>query len=246
MRKRSAASCCAESWCGRCISMPASSAGSSRNRNARVGTERGRECAADLFGLPVGERRRRHHLDRMIARRRGEAVLLAGCQRPDLSAQPVEECLERRVGRQPGEQSPRNVQRQLARRGRSAPPSPPRGGATIAASASWRELFHRLPSDCPSRRVLSAAADVARLGDQPRRAPPRSRRAPCRRRQAARPRLGGSPPPRRASFAASCCRRATMSATGRNRNRERIQMRMRTLTVWSASVHQSMRIFPVG
>src|SRR5579864_302117 len=38
----------------------------------------------------------------------------------------------------------------------------------------------------------------------------------------------------------SSCRLATISATGRKKNRARIQIRTRTLTVWSASVHQSI------
>src|SRR6202048_5240511 len=42
------------------------------------------------------------------------------------------------------------------------------------------------------------------------------------------------------SLFVSSCRLATISTTGRKKNRARIQMRTRTLTVWSASVHQSM------
>src|ERR1700730_6862371 len=108
----------------------------------------------------------------------------------------------------------------------------------IAASASlWSFVISC--DDCASRFAFSICADFPALASSRSRSAPISARAlsASARAPAASWRAAGASA---SSLFASSCRLATISTTGRKKNQARIQMRTRTLTVWSASVHQSI------
>ena len=230
-----------------CSSMPAISAGigaeverAARRRAPRRAGARTMRCSSSESAAAVTT---------STARRRparAEPSRVSAGSVCSLLAEPVDEGGQRGCRRQTRSAG---AGRCRPRARRPAPSGSLLGGGTVAldrgvglgaqsAAISSRRLRQAAGALAASAALRACSTRLLALGGElPARAlRPRARSASACRRCASASASSLSP---------AACRRATMAATGRKKKRPRIQTRTRKLTVWSASVHQSMHAWSV-